>query len=131
MKTITSIIVALAMVALFSVTAMAVDPPPGLVGLEITGNSGVGAVGYLGEAQSVSTNTSCFTNSTTNSTQGFIGAGITSNAAGNVCMSASGPTPGTVNGNGHFNSSVSGELGVPGSGVRFNTSSNVNVYGNN
>lgn len=128
MKKLFTMFMVLAIVALFSVTVMATPPcEDGLVGLNITGNAGVGAVAYLGTANTIANTNSCFSNSTTVSDQAYVGVGITSSSAGNVCMTANGNTPGSISGTGSFNSGVEGSI----MDVDFFTNSTVNVQGSN
>lgn len=97
----------------------------GEVGLQIEGGAGVGAMGYLGTAVTNAKTNHCFGGSNTTTKQVFIGAGVSSAANGQVCLTTCGNPNGSVNGVGNFKSSISGSI----LGANYSTSSTVVVVG--
>ena len=94
--------------------------------LSISGNSGVGTNGYLGQADTTSYTNSCFGSSETQSNQAFIGVGISSAASVQGCLTTSGHVTGMILGSGEFSSEISGQI----MGADFASSSNVVIQAN-
>lgn len=113
----------LAIIGLFTGSAFAGD---GLHGLEIGGGSSVGAEHYMGVSYSRAIGHTCLSDGRTVTVQVFRGAGISSHANGNVCLSTAG-NQGNVSGNGFFRSKVSGNI----MGQNYSTVSSVVVKGSN
>jgi len=99
--------------------------PQGIVGLEISGGSLVGAQGYIGSTFTYSAHDSCFSSSVAFDKTGYIGVNLMSSANGTACLKTSGNTKGSVSGYGNFSSGISGYA----LGAKFYTNSSVHISG--
>jgi len=97
----------------------------GVVGLEISGGSLVGAQGYIGSTFTYSAHDSCFSSSRALDKADYIGVNLMSSANGTACLNTSGNSSGGIEGYGNFKAGAEGSI----LGIDFYTNSRVNISG--
>ena len=124
------ITVAVAIMMMFGVANVGADCEDGIRGLEITGGSAVGVVGYSGSSYTRVNTDNCSGDSYTNTYQTFKGVNVMTSANGSGCVNRDGSSSvGSVNGTGNFSAYVGGS-DILGSDVSFYTKSKVTINAN-